>query len=28
IHLAFAILLAYLVFPAMRSSPRDRVPLG
>jgi hypothetical protein len=27
IHLAFAILLAYLVFPAMRSSPRDRVPL-
>ncbi|MDM5055162.1 TRAP transporter permease [Aeromonas dhakensis] len=28
IHLAFAILLAYLVFPALRSSPRDRVPLG
>ena len=28
IHLAFAILLAYLVFPAMRSSPRDRVPLA
>lgn len=28
IHLAFAILLAYLVFPAMSSSPRDRVPLG
>lgn len=28
IHLAFAILLAYLVFPAMRSSPRDRVPFG
>ncbi|MFM5463547.1 TRAP transporter permease [Aeromonas simiae] len=27
IHLAFAILLAYLVFPALRSSPRDRVPL-
>jgi TRAP-type uncharacterized transport system fused permease subunit len=23
IHLAFAILLAYLVFPAMRSSPRS-----
>lgn len=28
IHLAFAILLAYLVFPAMSSSPRDRVPLA
>lgn len=28
IHLAFAILLAYLVFPAMLSSPRDRVPLA
>ena len=28
IHLAFAILLACLVFPAMRSSPRDRVPLA
>ncbi|MEE1911555.1 TRAP transporter permease [Aeromonas caviae] len=28
IHLAFAILLAYLVFPAMRSSPRDKVPLA
>ncbi|KAB7675705.1 MULTISPECIES: TRAP transporter permease [Plesiomonas] len=28
IHLAFAILLAYLVFPALRSSPRDRVPIG
>lgn len=28
IHLAFALLLAYLVFPAFRSSPRDRVPLS
>lgn len=28
IHLTFALLLAYLVFPAFRSSPRDRVPLG
>lgn len=28
IHLAFAILLAYLVFPALRTSPRDRVPIG
>lgn len=28
IHLSFAILLAYLVFPALRSSPRDRVPYG
>ncbi|MFM4994300.1 TRAP transporter permease [Aeromonas sanarellii] len=28
IHLAFAILLAYLVFPAQRTSPRDRVPLA
>ncbi|WP_349920662.1 TRAP transporter permease [Aeromonas veronii] len=28
IHLAFAILLAYLVFPALRTSPRDRVPLA
>ncbi|WP_368165681.1 TRAP transporter permease [Aeromonas sp. R9-1] len=27
IHLAFAILLAYLVFPFGRRSPRDRVPL-
>ncbi|MCL7461354.1 TRAP transporter permease [Pseudomonas sp. NW5] len=28
IHLAFALLLAYLVYPAFRRSPRDRVPLG
>lgn len=28
IHLTFALLLAYLVFPAFRSSPRDRVPFG
>ncbi|HHQ4491815.1 TPA: TRAP transporter permease, partial [Aeromonas hydrophila] len=28
IHLTFALLLAYLVFPAFRSSPRDRVPLS
>ena len=28
IHLTFALLLAYLVFPAFRRSPRDRVPLG
>lgn len=28
IHLGFALLLAYLVFPAFRRSPRDRVPLG
>ncbi|MFQ2069299.1 TRAP transporter permease [Aeromonas veronii] len=28
IHLTFALLLAFLVFPAFRSSPRDRVPLG
>ncbi len=27
IHLAFAIFLAYLVFPAFARSPRDRVPL-
>ncbi|MCQ4347978.1 TRAP transporter permease [Pseudomonas stutzeri] len=27
IHLAFALLLAYLVYPAFRRSPRDRVPL-
>ncbi len=27
IHLAFALLLAYLAFPAFRRSPRDRVPL-
>ncbi|MGF1725348.1 TRAP transporter permease [Photobacterium nomapromontoriensis] len=26
IHLAFALLLAFLVFPARKSSPRDRVP--
>lgn len=26
IHLAFAILLAYLVFPASAKSPRDRIP--
>lgn len=28
IHLAFALLLTYLVYPAFRRSPRDRVPLG
>ncbi|MEG0009243.1 MAG: TRAP transporter permease [Aeromonas sp.] len=28
IHLTFALLLAYLVFPAFRRSPRDQVPLG
>lgn len=28
IHLTFALLLAFLVFPAFRTSPRDRVPLG
>jgi len=28
IHLTFALLLAFLVFPAFRSSPRDRVPFG
>ncbi|WP_303806671.1 TRAP transporter permease [Aeromonas rivipollensis] len=28
IHLTFALLLAYLVFPAFRRSSRDRVPLG
>lgn len=27
IHLAFGLLLAYLVYPAFRRSPRDRVPL-
>ncbi|GGB46870.1 C4-dicarboxylate ABC transporter [Oceanisphaera marina] len=26
IHLAFALMLAFLVFPAFKSSPRDRVP--
>ncbi|MGY3869307.1 TRAP transporter permease [Aeromonas crassostreae] len=28
IHLTFALLLAYLVFPAFRRSPRDRVPVA
>ncbi|EOD55948.1 TRAP transporter permease [Aeromonas molluscorum] len=28
IHLTFALLLAYLVFPAFRSSPRDNVPVA
>ncbi|PJG60410.1 TRAP transporter permease [Aeromonas cavernicola] len=28
IHLTFALLLAFLVFPAGRTSPRDRVPVG
>lgn len=27
IHLAFALLLAFLAFPALKRSPRDRVPL-
>ena len=27
IHLAFALLLAFLVYPAFKRSPRDRVPL-
>ncbi|MGB5856059.1 MAG: TRAP transporter permease [Oceanisphaera sp.] len=27
IHLAFALLLAFLVFPAFKSSPRNRVPI-
>ncbi|RJX65796.1 TRAP transporter fused permease subunit [Vibrio sinensis] len=27
IHLGFALLLAFLVFPARKSSPRDRVPI-
>ena len=27
IHLAFAVLLAFMVFPALKRSPRDRVPL-
>ncbi|MEW6460040.1 TRAP transporter permease [Ectopseudomonas khazarica] len=27
IHLAFALLLAFLAYPAFRTSPRDRVPL-
>ncbi|MGL6337363.1 TRAP transporter permease [Aeromonas jandaei] len=28
IHLTFALLLAFLVFPAFRTSPRDRVPFS
>ena len=28
IHLAFALLLAFLTFPALRRSPRDRIPLS
>ncbi|MGL4931882.1 MAG: TRAP transporter permease, partial [Aeromonas sp.] len=28
IHLTFALLLAFMVFPARRTSPRDRVPLS
>ncbi len=28
IHLAFAIFLAYLVYPAFKRSPRERVPIG
>ncbi|MDV7271649.1 TRAP transporter permease [Thioclava sp. A2] len=28
VHLGFAILLAFLAYPAMKSSPRDRVPLA
>ncbi|SHI93166.1 TRAP transporter, 4TM/12TM fusion protein [Palleronia salina] len=28
IHLAFALILAYLCYPAFKSSPRDRVPLA
>src|SRR5574344_2921035 len=28
IHLAFALLLAFLAYPAFRRSPRDRVPLA
>jgi TRAP transporter 4TM/12TM fusion protein len=27
VHLAFALLLAFLVYPALRSSPRDRIPV-
>ncbi len=27
IHLAFALFLAYLAYPALRASPRDRIPL-
>lgn len=27
IHLGFAVLLAYLAFPGLKSSPRDRVPI-
>jgi TRAP transporter 4TM/12TM fusion protein len=27
VHLAFAIFLAYTAFPALKSSPRDRIPL-
>jgi TRAP transporter 4TM/12TM fusion protein len=27
IHLAFAVFLAYMAYPALKSSPRDRVPL-
>jgi len=27
IHLAFAVLLAFLAYPALKSSPRDRVPV-
>ena len=28
IHLAFALLLAYLAYPARKSSPRNRIPIG
>ncbi len=28
IHLAFAIFLAYLAYPAFKNSPRDRIPVG
>ncbi|MEZ5674989.1 TRAP transporter, 4TM/12TM fusion protein [Thalassovita litoralis] len=27
VHLGFAVILAYLAYPALKSSPRDRVPL-
>ena len=27
VHLGFAVLLAFLAYPALKSSPRDRVPL-
>lgn len=27
VHLAFAVLLAYLAYPAFKSSPRDRIPV-